>query len=334
MNGLKGGPQFGPGPGCCAQGSRRGMRGSAGVILVCGMLLGAAPAIVAQQQPSNSDAGLVGVPATQSPEDTAKAAWGRLEDSLASKRVDSRIDALSALSLLGGNTRAEGMVRGAMNDESADIDARVAAIVAAGQMDKDRAARPAFRDDLHKLVASNDPKLSFAAATTLWAMHDKAGEDVLVATAEGERASDYGFLKRSEHNASRTLHSPEALAKIAMVQSLTILVPPVGMGMGAYGYLKGTAGPSPQVTAIEQLAKEHTPDVQKALIVATKTKDAAARIAASEALAKYAGPEVADALSQLMLDEKLQVRLTASAAYLAVTGAHAPDPRKVHHDDR
>lgn len=274
----------------------------------------------------NSDSTMVtGQP---SPEDRLADAWARLGEGFSSKRVDTRIAALSALSLLGGNPRAEGMVRSAMMDTLADIDVRLAAIVAAGQMDKDRVDKArgvhgSFERDLQGLVKSEDPKLSFTAATTLWALHDRAGEDVLLETAEGERASDYSFLKRSEHNASRTLHSPEALAKIAMVQSLTMLVPPVGMGMGAYGYLKGTGGASPQVTAIEQLTKEHSPAVQKALITATQTKDAAARIAAAEALARFPGAAVRDALYPLMSDDKTQVRLTASAAYVRVSGMTA-----------
>ena len=280
-----------------------------------GALLLFAPCAPAQT--TNPDGTIVG--GTQpTPQDRVNQAWSALQDSLASKRIDTRIDAINALSLLGGNTRAEDMVRSAMSDADADIDVRLAAIVAAGQMDTDRGAQPVFRDELHKLLAGDDPKLSFTAATTLWAMHDTSGQDVLTATAEGERASDYSFFKRSEHNASRTLHSPEALARIAMLQSLTILVPPVGMGMGAYGYLKGSTGASPQVTAIVQLGKVHTPEVQKALIEATKTKDAAARIAAAEALSKFSGAEVRDALNPLLDDDKLQVRLTASAAFVRV----------------
>jgi len=289
--------------------------------ILCAALLGLTLSSnsLAFQSKDTADGNVVG--ATQvTPAEKTDQAWSQLQDSLSSKREDNRIAALNALSLLGGNPKAEGIVQRLMNDDTADIDVRLAAIVAAGQMDKDRGTHSGLREDLNNLLASNDPKVSFTAATTLWALKDTGGEDVLIATAEGERASDYSFLKRSEHNASRTLHSPEALAKIAMMQGLTILVPPVGMGMGAYGYLKGTPGASPQVTAIEQLAKVHTPDVQKALIVATKTKDAAARIAAAESLAKFSGPAVSEALYPLMTDDKLQVRLTASAAYLRVTG--------------
>lgn len=283
------------------------------------------PSGLRAQTGNPNDGAVVGAPSAT---DASSEAWLQLQDSLDSKSTDTRISALNALSLLGGNPRAEDMVRGAIRNTSADIDVRLAAIVAAGQMDKDKPRSPSFRDELHGLLDSDDPKLSFTAASTLWALHDTSGETVLIATAEGERASDYSFWKRSTHNASRTLHSPEALAKIAVQQSLVILVPPVGMGMGAYGYLKGTPGASPQVTAILNLSKVHTPAVQKALIEATKTKDMGARIAAAEALANFSGKDVQDALYQLVMNDKAQVRLTASAAFLKVTSAeHAPRPR-------
>ena len=96
--------------------------------------------------------------------------------------------------------------------------------------------------------------------------------------------------------------------------------------MGAYSYLKGAPSASPQVTAIVQLGKVHSPTVQKALIQATLTSDAAARTAAAEALATFPAPEVRDALYQLLLDDKPQVRLTASAAYIRNAGEHrAPE---------
>lgn len=260
---------------------------------------------------------MVGVAGPSAAEQIAQA-WQELDASLAAKPVDSRIAALNALSLLGGNARAEAMVRQAFTDP--ELDVQLAAMVAAGQMDKDRGPRSAFRGDLRRLLASDDPKISFTAATTLWAMHDPAGEDILAATAEGEMSSDYSLWKRSRHNASRTLHNPRALAKIAVQQGLVMLVPPVGMGMGAYAYLKDAPGVSPQITAIVQLSKLHTPAVQAALIQATATKNAGARTAAAEALADFPGPVVHNALYPLLVDEKLQVRLTASAALIRTAG--------------
>jgi HEAT repeat protein len=248
------------------------------------------------------------------PSQVIENAWSQLKDNLNSKKEDDRISAINALSLLGGNTRAEDMVRTTLDDPN--IDVRLAAIVAAGQMDKDPASRFAFRQKLHNLLNDPDPQVSFTAAVTLYTAHDNAGHDILVATALGERAGSDSFWKSSQRNANHTLHSPMALAKIAATTSLSILVPPVGMGMGAYNYLKGAPGASPQVTALSKLSLEHTAEIQSVLIEATQAKNPGARIAAAEGLANFSGPAVRDALQPLMLDDKQQVRLTASAAYI------------------
>ena len=266
-------------------------------------------------QTANPDADVVGAPDETRPAVLVDAAWTRLENGVTgTKNTDMRIAAISGLSLLGGEPRAERLVGNAMHDP--DVDVRLAAIVAAGEMAK--GGSRSFPMELRNQLNDADPKVAFTAATTLWKLEDPSGEDILLAVAEGERSGDYDFWKGSKHNASRTLHSPAALAKIAAQQGMVILVPPVGMGMGAYGYLKSTGGTSPQVTAITEIAKEHTGPSQTALIEATKTKEAGARLAAAEALATYRGDDVREALRALLTDGKDNVRFTASAAYIRV----------------
>ncbi len=245
--------------------------------------------------------------------------WSRLETSLnGTKNTESRIAAVTALSLLGGDQRAEDMVRTAMHD--GDIDLRLAAIVAAGEMSKDKASSGNLPGALREQLNDPDPKVSFTAASTLWKLNDPSGEDILADVAQGERSAEYSALKSGKMNASRTLHSPAALAKIAAQQGIVILVPPVGIGMGAYGYLKGApAGASPQITAITQLSTGRTQPVKRALIAATHGKDAGARVAAAEALANFNGDDAKDALRALFTDSKEGVRLTASAAYIRVS---------------
>ncbi len=253
--------------------------------------------------------------------------WSRLESSLTgTKNTDTRIASLTALSLLGGDPHAEELVRNAMDD--IDVDVHLAAIVAAGEMSKSKGSRGDLPGELRQQLSDSDPKVAFTAASTLWKMDDPSGEDILAAVAEGERSAEYSMLKSSEHSASRTLHSPAALAKIAAQQTMVLLVPPVGIGMGAYGYLKGTAGGiSPQITAITQLEKEHTQPVKIALIAAAKTKDPGARMAAAEALSKFSGDDTEDALRGLFTDSKEGVRLTSSAAYIRVaSGLSATRP--------
>jgi hypothetical protein len=275
---------------------------------------------------TNPDAQTVGVSDDTRPAVLIDASWVHLTNGLTgTKNTDTRIAAVTGLSLLGGQPRAEKLVRDALHD--ADIDVRLAAIVAAGEMVK--SGSRSLTTDLRTLLTDADPKVAFTTASTLWKLDDASGEDILMAVAQGDNSGNYSFVKNSEHNASRTLHSPAALAKIAATQTMVILVPPIGMGMGAYGYLRGTAGIAPQVTAITQISKRQTAPVKKALIEATKTKDNGARLAAAEALAKFRGDDVRDALRPLLTDSKDNVRFTASAAYIRVsTSAAAPASSK------
>ncbi len=249
-----------------------------------------------------------------SPQVLREAAWTRLENGVTgTKNTDTRIAAISALSLLGGQPHAEKLIGNTLHDP--DIDVRLAAIVAAGELMKN-GSKNVFSEELREQLNDQDPKVAFTTASTLWKLNDPSGEDILLAVAEGERSGDYNFWKGSKHNATRTLHSPSALAKIAAQQSMVILVPPIGMGMGAYGYLKSSGGANPQVTAITQIEKEHTDPAKQALIEASKTKDTGARVAAAEALAEYPGNDVTAALRDMLTDSKDNVRFTASAAYI------------------
>jgi len=284
------------------------------------LLLSALPlhAQKTQAPAKTADSGIVADPSDETPPALIQRAWRELEDAIAPKRsTDTRIAAINALSLLGGNPRAEKLVGSAIADSNSDI--RLAAIVAAGEMTAPQASHSSFAPELRHLIDDPDPKVAFTAASTLWKLKDPSGEDVLIAVAEGERSADYSFWKGSKHNASRTLHSPASLAKIGATQGMLMLVPPVGIGMGAYGYLKGTTGGiSPQITAITQLAHEPSDFVRSALITALADKDPGARVAAAEALATLHGDTVRDALRPLFDDSKEQVRFTGSAAYIRV----------------
>lgn len=280
------------------------------------------------QSPS-VDGTVVGAPNENRPQMLRDAAWSRLEDGVTgTKNTDTRIAAISALSMLGGQQRAEKLVGNCLHDP--DIDVRLAAIVAAGELMKNGSAN-VFSDELRGELDDQDPKIVFTTASTLWKLNDPSGEDIMLAVAEGERSGNYNFWKGSTHQANRTLHSPIALMKIAAQQSVAILVPPVGIGMGAYNYLKGTGGVSPQITAINQIGKAHTNPAKLALIEATKTKDPGARLSAAEALGNYKGDDVTAALRPLLSDDKENVRFIASAAYIRQTttpGATSSTKRK------
>ncbi len=276
----------------------------------------------------NPDSGVVTT--AETPVDEVEASWGRLEKAMSgSSHLETRLAGVNALSLLGGLPRAENLIHAGMQDK--DIDVQLASIVAAGEMARASGPNNSFQSELRSLLNGSDPRVVYTAASTLWKLNDPSGEDILEAVAQGERSADYSFWKNSKHAASRDLHSPAALAKIGATQGAIMLVPPIGIGMGAYNYLKGTGGgTSPQVTAITQLGHEHTASVRDALINATTTKDTGARLAAVEALAYFEGNAVRDALELLATDGKENLRLSASAAYIrVVSGPHTAAPTTV-----
>ncbi|ADV81632.1 HEAT repeat domain-containing protein [Terriglobus saanensis] len=249
-------------------------------------------------------------------------AWSQINTALDAKSVDTQLQAIAALGLMGNSPKAFTILSAHFDNKEVDI--RVASIVAAGET-----KNPNFTTALRSLLDDAEPQVALAAASTLWKMNDHSGEDVLVAIARGERKADGGFFNTGMHNANRTLHNPLALAKLGALQASTILLPPVGIGLGAFHYMKGQGGLSPRVVAIEQLAQDHTDFVRNELIAATTDKDTGLRLAAAEELAKFRGPEVVKALGTLVSDSKPGVRLIACGAYIRVSMPEAKPARVV-----
>ena len=298
------------------------MRNSA-LSLLCLVLVVSAPNS-GNAQPAN-----VSATPSVTQHERMEGAWARLETSIqGTRRTDTRLLAISAIAVLGGNPRADKLAISTLHDT--DIDVRLAGIVAAGEMAKAAGPGSDLPARLRDLLNDTDPAIAFTAANALWKLGDVSGEDILVAVADGERSATDGLWKSTRHNASRDLHSPATLAKIGAMQGITMLVPPVGIGMGAYGYLHGSNGSNPRVTAVTELARERSTPVRDVLIGAAHDKDTGVRLAAAEALANYRGPEVTHALESLLDDSKENVRLMASAAYLRVLTAGPTSPTKTH----
>lgn len=170
--------------------------------------------------------------------------------------------------------------------------------------------------------------MAFIAATTLWKLKDRSGEDILVAVAEGERRASATFVNSELRTANKDLHSPAALARIGAEQGASFLLGPFGFGITAYEAIRKSGDSSARVAAIEQLAEEHTGRIRAELLSALGDKDAGVRAAAAKALGGYPGdPAVSDALYNLLLDVKAPVRLTAAAAYLRTVDGAAPPSR-------
>jgi HEAT repeat protein len=256
----------------------------------------------------------------KTPAELHNQAWTMLTDAVNDeKHAETRVQALAAVGLLGSNQRSLDLLRKAMQDK--DVDIRVAAVVAAGQTKS-----PNITTDLRRMLDDKEPAVAFAAALTLWKMHDRSGEDILTAVADGDRKATAKFINGTEHTISKQLHDPTALAKYGALQGASLLLGPFGMGIGAYEYLHKNGGDSARVSAIEAIAQNHTDPIRTELLSALTDKDLGVRAAAAKALARYHEPEVPPALAKVFDDTKPPVRLTAAAAYLISTGAAVGSP--------
>jgi HEAT repeat protein len=235
------------------------------------------------------------------------------------KHAETRVQALAAVGLLGGNSRSLDLLRTAMKDK--DVDIRVAAVVAAGQTKS-----PNITSDLRRMLDDKEPGVDFAAAITLWKMHDRSGEDILTAVADGGRKASAGLISGTGHTINKELHDPAGLAKVGALQGASLLLGPFGIGIGAYEYLHKNGGDSARVSAIDAIAQNHTAPIRSELLSGLNDKDLGVRAASAKALSRYHEPEVPPALAKLFDDTKAPVRLTAAAAYLISSGAVVGSP--------
>lgn len=237
-------------------------------------------------------------------------AWTMLIDAAADARhPQTRIQALAALGTMGTNSRSSTMILDAMKDP--DVDVRTASVLAAGQTGNRN-----LNNNLRSMLDDKEPQVAFAAATTLWKMHDPSGENVLIAVVDGDRSANAGPVNGAMHTARKDLHSPGTLARLGALQGATMLLGPFGFGITAVEYMRKNGGDSARVAAIEQLSESSTSPIRNTLIQALADKDPAVRAAAAKAVGHNHDTKASDALYAVFDDPKTPVRLTAAAAYL------------------
>lgn len=295
-------------------------------LLLAALLFGSL--IHAQENPPTNPAGddshPVGVPKDSSPPETpaerVKRCWQMLTDNVQdSKHFETRIQALSALSNLGSNPRANTLIAEAMKDSNLDV--RTAAILAAGNS-KSRTLIPPVKG----LLDDHEPQVVFAAATTLWKQFkDKSGEDVLAAIAAGERKANPNLIHGAAHDMSRTMHSPSAMEKLALTTGAGMVLGPFGFSVGAVEYARKNGADSARIQAINLLAEEKTEEVRAEMKSALGDKDPGVRAAAVRILGSFHRPQDAADIAPLLDDLKLPVRLTAASAYIECLSGSAKE---------
>ncbi len=303
---------------------RFGLLQGALLVVILGMTTGVAraqdkaPLTPADAQVVGDQTQAVALPVAKTPEERERQAWKMLDDALGdTKHPQARIYALAAAGMLR-TARSDKMITDAMADP--DVDVRTAAVLAAGQT-KDRNLTTPIRN----MLDDKEPQVVFTAATTLWKMGDKSGEDILMSVADGDRSASASLMHGTEHKISRDLHDPAKMAKLGALEGATMLLGPFGFGIAAFEFIHQSGGDLARASAIELLSQERTGPVHKELIAALVDKDLAVRAAAAKALVDYRDEATQNAVYALLQDSKQPVRLTGAAAYLRTRGVPGPE---------
>lgn len=259
-------------------------------------------------------------PDVKAAEASVDSAWSMLTTAT-QKSTQTRIIAVAALGTMGANAHAADLIAERMKDPQLDV--RTAAILAAGQT-RNRSLIPALRERLK----DPEPQVVFIAAATLWKMNDRSGQYVLTAVAGGERKATPTLMHGARNDVDRELHNPSALATLGATEGASMLLGPFGFGVAAFNYMRKSGSDPARAVAIDLLAQNKTPAVQRELMDALHDKDAAVRAAAAKALGQRHDAPFKNALGELFEDPKLPVRLTAAAAYInCSTRARRPPTR-------
>lgn len=271
---------------------------------------------VAPAQVSSQSA--AAVPAEAAPQEPVYAnlharAWKILDAAVASDKVRSRSDALSAISILASNPHAVKLMVQRLDDKDEGI--RTLAANSLGDM-KSPAAIPALRK------ATNDPSpvVSFAAAKSLWKLGDRRAREMFYEVLAGERKTGPGFIKSHVNDIKKEIHDPKALALIGINQASGAFLGPFSMGISVVEeYAKDTSSPV-QALCANLLSQDPTPDTVEQLSLALDNDNWTVRAAAAKALAEIGDRKVMPKLDEMMnTDKEPAVRLAAAAAIVKLT---------------
>jgi hypothetical protein len=255
-------------------------------------------------------------------ESETNAAWELLKTALSDSKTQARparLDAVSALGTLSDFAPAQKLLRDAAKDPDRYL--RFAAVAAMGASKAEL-----FIPDLRTALEDSAPEVSFAAAVSLWKMHDHTGENVLYAVLAGDRKVKQGVVGSGLHEADQDLHTPSKLAEIGAEQGAYALLGPVGFGVDAFRMArKGSNGDSARVVTATLLADDTSNATLQQFVDALEDHDYRVRAAAARELGDYRGKQVTDALEDAFADPKPSVRLMAAASYIR---ASRPVPPK------
>jgi HEAT repeat protein len=274
-----------------------------------GVLLALAPAL--------ASAGAM--PAATTTEDRCN---NLLRQALENKNPDTRKQAVVALSLAATTEPAFAKLEGMLQDK--DVEVRLAAVASLAEV-----KTPGARAALRQALADDVPEVGFAAAKALWALHDPAGEQALLAVLGRQTKTSSNYISQQKRDAMRMLHTPHVLFLYAFRQGIGFVpLPGFGQGVSSMQALLTDPGVSGRATAALLLGKDKGPDTLDALKDALLDMDWSVRAAAVHSLALRDDPALEKDLETLLDDDKAPVRLRAAAGVLRLAAIEEEQSKK------
>ena len=239
-----------------------------------------------------------------------------LQQALGDRNPETRKQAVIALSLAG--PRFLPLLEGMLQDK--DVEVRLATVASLAETTNAgviATLRLALNDEV--------PEVSFAAAKVLWAMHDAAGKQALMAVLEKESNTSSNFFSKQKRDALRMMHTPRTTFLFVMQKGVGFVpVPYLGFGLASMQTLLTDPGVSGRAAAALLLAN----DKDKATLVALKDaltdKDWSVRAAAVHSLALRREPGLKQDLAPLLDDENQAVRLRAASVCMSLSATQRP----------
>jgi HEAT repeat protein len=233
-----------------------------------------------------------------------------LENALQDKNPDTRKQAAIALSLVGSTDPYQSQLEALLDDKDADV--RVAAVASLSDVKNARTIAA-----LHKALNDEVPEVSFAAARSLWSLHDPEGKKALLAILSGESKASSGYFAKQKREALRMMHTPKPMFLFALRTGAGFApVPGLGEGVSSMQGLLSDPSVSGRATAALLLEKENDTEIAAALREALQDKEWPVRAAAVHALALRDDPAFQSDIVPLLDDKAAGVKLRAAAGYL------------------
>ena len=236
-------------------------------------------------------------------------AWGILEAGVKAKRYEKRHDAIHAVGLLTGDSKAVALAEEALADRAPQV--REAAATTLGQLHSATSI-----PKLELALNDKDSSVVLAAARSLGTLRDKQAYEACYEILLGERKAGKGFIAEQEE----MFKDRKKLAEFAFEQGVGFN-PFASMGWQIIKMLRKDDVSPVRAAAGAVLANDPDPRSGDALAKFSSDKSWMVRVAALEALAQRGDQAYLKDVEPHTSDEKDCVRYAAAAAIIRLNAA-------------